>query len=67
VKVCFVTEIYPPASLSGPGEVVYNLQKFFLEHDIDAYVFTCGDYDQRYPDTIRTHFGKRLFLPLSPL
>jgi glycosyltransferase involved in cell wall biosynthesis len=66
VKVCFVTNIYPPTSSGGPGEVVYNLQKYFLEHGVEAFVFTCGAYDQRYPNTIRTGFGKRLFFPLSP-
>lgn len=66
MKVCFVTNIYPPTSLGGPGEVVYNLQKYFLEHGVEAFVFTCGAYDQRYPNTIRTCYGKRLFFPLSP-
>ena len=33
MKVCFITRIYPPVSLGELSEVVYNLQKFFLEHD----------------------------------
>lgn len=65
MKVCFVTNIYPPTSYGGPGEVVYNLQKYFIEKSVDAYVFTCGSPDKRYPNTIRTPGGKRLFPPLS--
>jgi len=66
VKICFVTSIYPPSSLGGPGEVAYNLQKYFLECGIETYVFTCGTHDRRYPNTIRTRCNKRLFPPLSP-
>jgi glycosyltransferase involved in cell wall biosynthesis len=66
VKVCFVTNIYPPTSSGGPGEVVYNLQKYFLENGLEAFVFTCGENDKRYLKTIRTSYGKRLFFPLSP-
>jgi len=66
MKICFITGIYPPTSLGGPGEVVYNLQKYFLECGAEAYVFTCGAHDRRYPYTIRTPCGKRLFIPLSP-
>ncbi len=67
MKVCFVTNIYPPDSVGGPGEVVYNLQKFLIEQGVDAYVFTCGTYDQRYPKTMRTFGSKRLFPIVSPL
>ncbi len=66
MKICLVTNIYPPTSIGGPGEVVYNLQKYFLEQGLEAFVFTCGENDQRYPFTIRTPYGKRLFFPLSP-
>jgi glycosyltransferase involved in cell wall biosynthesis len=67
MKVCFVTNIFPPNSVGGPGEVVYNLQKYFLEEGVDAYVFTCGMANERYPKTIRTYGGKRLFPIISPL
>ena len=66
MKICFVTNIYPPTSGGGPGETVYNLQKYFLERGEEAYVFTCGTHDIRYPNTIRTRGGKRLFYALSP-
>jgi glycosyltransferase involved in cell wall biosynthesis len=66
MKLCFVTNIYPPTSIGGPGEVVYNLQKYFLEQGAEAYVFTCGEASGGYPYTIRTHGGKRLFPILSP-
>lgn len=66
MKVCFVTNIYPPASIGGPGEVVYNLQKFFLEQGTEAFVFTCGKSSERYPHTITTYGGKRTFPVLSP-
>lgn len=67
MKVCFVTNIFPPNSSGGPGEVVYNLQKYLLEQGVDAYVFTCGTEDEHYPKTIRTYGGKRLFPAISPL
>ncbi len=67
MKVCFVTNIFPPDSLGGPGEVVYNLQKFMIKQGIEAYVFTCGTNDRRYAKTIRTFGGKRLFPIVSPL
>jgi glycosyltransferase involved in cell wall biosynthesis len=67
MKICFFTNIYPPASLTGPGEVVYNLQKYFLECGIEAFVFTSGFSDKKYPKTIRINIGKRFFFPLSPL
>lgn len=66
MKICFVTGIYPPTYLGGLGEVVYNLQKYFLECGEEAYVFTCGTHDRRYPNTMRTRCGKRLFPLLSP-
>ncbi len=66
MKLCFVTNIYPPTSIGGPGEVVYNLQKYFLEQGAEAYVFTCGEGSERYPYTVRTFGGKRLFPILSP-
>jgi glycosyltransferase involved in cell wall biosynthesis len=67
MKVCFVTDIYPPDFVGGPGEVVFNLQKYFLEQGVEAYVFTCGRDDKHYPNTIRTYGGKRLFHAISPL
>jgi glycosyltransferase involved in cell wall biosynthesis len=67
VKICFVTSIYPPSSSGGPGEVVYNLQKFFLEEGEQAYVFTCGTHEKGYPNTIRIPGGKRSFVLTSPL
>jgi glycosyltransferase involved in cell wall biosynthesis len=67
MKICFVTNIYPPNYIGGPGEVVFNLQRYFLNHGHDAYVFTCGKTDQIYPCTIRTQGGKRLFPLISPL
>ncbi len=66
MKICFVTNIYPPTYLGGPGEVVFNLQKYFLEKGAEAFVFTCGNNDKNYPNTIRTLGGKRLFVPMSP-
>jgi glycosyltransferase involved in cell wall biosynthesis len=66
MKVCFVTSIFPPNFVGGPGEVVYNLQKYLLEQGVEAYVFTCGKDDGRYPKTIRTYGGKRLFPAISP-
>lgn len=66
MKVCFVTNIFPPNFVGGPGEVVYNLQKYLLERGVEAYVFTCGTDDGRYPKTIRTYGGKRLFPAISP-
>jgi glycosyltransferase involved in cell wall biosynthesis len=66
MKVCLVTNIYPPASTGGPGEVVYNLQKYFLEQGVEAYVFTCGKTSAQDPYTIRTYGGKRLFPLISP-
>jgi glycosyltransferase involved in cell wall biosynthesis len=67
MKVCFVTNIYPPTSTGGPGEVVHNLQKYMLEQGVAAFVFTCGKSDARYPYTIRTYGGKRLFPLISPI
>lgn len=66
MKVCFVTDIYPPNFVGGPGEVVFNLQKYLLEQGVEAYVFTCGKDDTHYPKTIRTYGGKRLFHAISP-
>ncbi len=66
MKICFVTNVYPPSSPGGMGEVVYNLQQFFLNQGIAAYVFTCGAHDRKYLNTIRTPGGKRLFFPSSP-
>jgi glycosyltransferase involved in cell wall biosynthesis len=66
MKICFVTNVYPPSSNGGTGEVVYNLQQYFLNRGIDAYVFTCGAHDRKYLNTIRTPGGKRLFFPSSP-
>jgi glycosyltransferase involved in cell wall biosynthesis len=66
MKVCLVTNIFPPDFVGGPGEVVYNLQKYLLEQGIEAYVFTCGSDDKRYPKTIRTYGGKQLFPAISP-
>jgi len=67
MKVCLVTNIFPPDFVGGPGEVVYNLQKYLLEQGIETYVFTCGSDDKRYPKTIRTYGGKQLFPAISPL
>jgi glycosyltransferase involved in cell wall biosynthesis len=67
MKVCLVTNIFPPDFVGGPGEVVYNLQKYLLEQGIETYVFTCGSNDKRYPKTIRTYGGKQLFPAISPL
>jgi glycosyltransferase involved in cell wall biosynthesis len=67
MKVCFVTNIFPPNFVGGPGEVIYNLQKYLLEQGVEAYVFTCGTDDGRYPKTIRTYGSKRLFPAISPL
>jgi glycosyltransferase involved in cell wall biosynthesis len=61
-----VTNIFPPNFVGGPGEVVYNLQKYLLEEGVDAYVFTCGKDCERYPKTIRTYGNKRLFPAISP-
>jgi glycosyltransferase involved in cell wall biosynthesis len=66
MKVCLVTNIFPPNFAGGPGAVVYNLQKYLLEQGVEAFVFTCGAYDPRYPNTIRTPYSRRLFFPLSP-
>jgi glycosyltransferase involved in cell wall biosynthesis len=66
MKVCFVTDIYPPNFVGGPGEVVFNLQKYLLEQGIEAWVFTCGIDDKRYPKTMRAYGGKRLFHLMSP-
>ncbi len=67
MKICFITSIYPPTYRGGPGEVVFNLQKFFLEEGEQAYVFTCGTHEKRYPHTIRIPGGQRSFLLTSPL
>ncbi len=67
MKVCLVTNIFPPDFVGGPGEVVYNLQKYLLEQGIETYVFTCGSNDKRYPKTIRTYGSKQLFPAISPL
>lgn len=67
MKVCLVTNIFPPDFVGGPGEVVYNLQKYLLEQGIETYVFTCGLDDKRYPKTIRTYGSKQLFPAISPL
>ena len=67
MKVCLVTNIFPPDFIGGPGEVVYNLQKYLLEQGIETYVFTCGSNDKRYPKTIRTYGSKQLFPAISPL
>jgi glycosyltransferase involved in cell wall biosynthesis len=67
LKICFITSIYPPTYRGGPGEVVYNLQKFFLEEGEQAYVFTCGVHEKRYSNTIRIPGGQRSFLLTSPL
>ena len=45
---------------------MFNLQKYFLDRGEDAYVFTCGSYDPRYPNTLRTRGGDRVFYALSP-
>ena len=66
MKVCFVTNVYPPTYIGGPGEVVFNLQRYFLEKGEEAFVLTCGANDPRFPFTIRTPGGKRLFPALSP-
>ena len=67
MKICFVTSIYPPNHYGGPGEVALNLQRYFLENQgSDAYVLTCGRGDSRYPNTLRTPGGKRLFALASP-
>ncbi len=66
MKVCFVTSIYPPNHYGGPGEVVSNLQKYFLSNGIDSYVLTCGSEDGNYPKTFRSLGGKRLF-PITSL
>ena len=66
LKICLVTNIYPPAYLGGPGEVVYNLQKYFLKQGHQAYVLTCSPNSNQYPFTIRTPGGKRNFPLLSP-
>ena len=66
MKVCLVTNIFPPDFVGGPGEVVYNLQKYLLSQGIETYVFTCGSDDKRYPKTIRTYGGKQLFPAISP-
>ena len=66
MKVCLVTNIYPPDFVGGPGEVVYNLQKYLLKQGIETYVFTCGSNDKRYPKTIRTYGSKQLFPAISP-
>jgi glycosyltransferase involved in cell wall biosynthesis len=67
MKVCLVTNIFPPDFVGGPGEVVYNLQKYLIARGIETYVFTCGSKDNRYPKTIRTYGGKQLFPAISPL
>jgi glycosyltransferase involved in cell wall biosynthesis len=67
MKVCLVTNIFPPDFIGGPGEVVYNLQKYLIEEGIETYVFTCGSNDKRYPKTIRTYGSKQLFPAISPL
>ncbi len=67
MNICFVTDIYPPDTVGGPGEVVYNLQRYFLSQGISATVFTSGSNAPNYPKTIRAFGGKKLFHAVSPL
>jgi len=65
LKVCLVTSTYPPDTLGGVGEVVYNLQKYLIGHGVETYVFTSGKDSPEYPRTIRTRCSKRAFFPMS--
>ncbi len=53
MRVCLLTNYYPPFNLGGVAEVTYNIKKHLEEAGHDVYVITRGKFKEGEPNVAR--------------